>query len=87
MNSSYSRSEVIQQIRAAYADVDLVLLCIQMPARFEDHDDQSQIIKLLEESLGSGMWKKTVVSLVFAKDSYFDEDSVANPSSWKKTVD
>ena len=84
LDSSNSRSEVIQQIRVTYADVDLVLLCIRMPeARFEDHDDQGQIIKLLEVSLGPDVWKKTVVPLVFANQMVSELEQMRGEMSIK----
>jgi len=54
-------SDVVHRIQEVCCNIDLVLLCIKMPeTRFTEGDENHVNIKLLEESLGPNIWKKTV---------------------------
>jgi len=69
LDSTLDQSEIIDQIREGYSKFDLLLLCIRnSETRMIDGDENDSIIQLLEESLGEGVWRKTLVTLYFANE-------------------
>ena len=69
LDSTLDQDEIIGQIREAFSKVDLLLLCIRnSETRVIEGDENNTIIKLLEESLGESVWRKTLVTLVFANE-------------------
>ena len=69
LDSTLDQEATMSQIREVYYEVDLILLCIRnTETRFIEHDENSTIITLLEKSLGVGVWRKTLVTLVLANE-------------------
>ena len=69
LDSSLDQSVIVRHIQEVFSNVDLLLLCIRTAdSRFINDDENNRIIKLLEDSLGKGVWRKTLVTLVFANE-------------------
>ena len=69
LDSALDQDEIMSKIREVHSRVDLLLLCIRSAeTRMIDGDDNNTIIKQLEESLGKEVWRKTLVTLVFANE-------------------